>query len=108
MVALATMFSCFLSDISAMIVTALYLMFSLFVSVIPILFAMLSNEIRSDMMLLQVLVNFIYYPFPNFLYYFQSFYMVGLVPLALLLYSLSLTVIFLGFSVMRLRKRDFI
>ena len=49
----------------------------------------------------------IYYLFPNFIFYFQDFKMFGLVFFMLLIYSLSLSIIFLLIAVGRLETMDY-
>ena len=49
----------------------------------------------------------LYYLFPNFIFYFQDFRLCGLVSLMLLIYSLSLSIIFLLVSVGRLETMDY-
>ncbi len=97
--------SCFVPDVSAMILGVLYIMFSISVSTIPILVSMLPQSIAGDV---ESYLFLIYYMFPNFLYYFQTFSTIGIVPLALVFYSLSMTVIFLTIGVFRMSTRDMI
>jgi ABC-type transport system involved in multi-copper enzyme maturation permease subunit len=100
-VAMTVMFSCFFNDITAMIMSSVYLIFSLFLSVIPLLVEMLPKSIS-----ITTYLYFIYYTVPNFLFYFLTYKVVGLVSLALVVYSLSITVIFLMIASLRMNARD--
>lgn len=102
-VAMTMMISTFLNDIGAMILAAVYLMFSLSMSAMSIFVDMLPKSLG-----VASYVHVIAYFFPNFLYFFNSFQLIGLVPLAICIYSISLTVIFLMIADLRLNNRDVI
>ncbi len=100
-VAMTMMFSCFLNDLSAMILSALYVIFSLFVGTIPILAEMLPKSIGIDAYLYMF-----YYWFPNYLYFLQNVSIVGLVLPAMAVYAASISIIFLMVAAARLNARD--
>jgi ABC-type transport system involved in multi-copper enzyme maturation permease subunit len=102
-VAMTMMISTFLSDIGAMIVTAIYLMFSISMSAMSIFVDMLPKSLG-----VASYVHIMAYFFPNFFYFFNSFRLIGLVSFSLLLYSLALTALFLMIAVIRLNNRDVI
>jgi ABC-type transport system involved in multi-copper enzyme maturation permease subunit len=105
MVALAVAVSCFVPDISAMVVTVLYVLFSLFFSIVPLAIALLPKSLSVGV---EAYVLIFYYFFPNFIYFFQNIQLFGLVALALLLYSLSIAFIFLVIAADRINRRDLI
>jgi len=105
LLAMVVMISCFVPDISAMIIGVVYVMFSASMSTIPLLISMLPKSISGG---IDAYLFVIYYFFPNYLYYFQTFSTWGLVPLALLGYTVSITVIFLAIGSIRLNTRDLI
>ncbi len=100
-VAMTVMFSCFFSDITSMIIASVYLIFSIFLSTIPLLVEMLPKSITITSYL-----YFIYYTCPNFLFYFLTYKVIGLVSISLIIYSLSITVIFLMIASLRISSRD--
>ena len=98
------MISCFTGELAAMVISFLYLVFALSFSFLPIAVAMLPKGIAGY----AGAAGFIlYYLFPNFIFYFQDFRLCGLVSLMLLIYSLSLSIIFLLVSVGRLETMDY-
>lgn len=101
LVALTVTTSCFLPDFSAMIISAIYIVFAVSCSVVPVLVGMLPKKVAISFYLLVF-----YYMFPNFIYFFQSFRMIGVVSFSLVLYSLSIMVIFLSIGVFRMENRD--
>jgi ABC-type transport system involved in multi-copper enzyme maturation permease subunit len=100
-VAMTVTVSTFLSDISAMIVTVVYLLFSLSLSTLAILIALLPKE-----MSISSLVFVFYYFFPNYFYFMHSFKLFGLVSLSLIIYATSITTIFLMIAARRMNTRD--
>lgn len=100
-IAMTMMISTFLSDIGAMIVTAVYLMFSISMSAMSIFVDMLPKSLG-----VASYVHVIAYFFPNYFYYFNSFRLLGLIPISLIIYSFSITVIFLMIAAIRLNNRD--
>ena len=83
---------------------AFTIFFSLSFSFLPIAAAMLPKGVAGY----AGAVGFvIYYLFPNFIFYFQDFKMFGLVFFMLLIYSLSLSFIFLFIAVGRLETMDY-
>lgn len=103
LVGLTIMISCFMEDFPAMIITSIYLVFALSVSTIPLLVEMLPASIGIHSYLF-----IIYYFFPNFLYYFQGFHIIGLITIALFVYSAAITTMFLTIANYRLVNRDLI
>lgn len=102
-IAMTMMISTFLSDIGAMILTAVYLMFSVSMSAMSIFVDMLPKSLG-----VASYVHVMAYFFPNYFYYFNSFHLFGLVALSLIVYSFSLTVLFLMIADIRLNNRDVI
>lgn len=103
--ALTVMISCFLSDISSMIVSVVYIVFSIAMSGVIILVSLLPKSISSSF---EAYMLIFYYFFPDFIYYFQNSRLFGVVSLAFLLYSVSITVIFLTIGANALSSRDLI
>ena len=100
-VAMTVTISTFLSDISAMIVTVVYLIFSLSLSTLAILIALLPKGMSTGSA-----VFLLYYFFPNYFYFIHSFKLIGLVSFSLLVYTLSTTAIFLLIATHRMKTRD--
>ena len=100
-VAMTVTISTFLPDISAMIITVVYLLFSLSLSTLAILIALLPKE-----MSVSSAVFLLYYFFPNYFYFIHSFKLIGLVSFSLLVYTLSTTSIFLLIATHRMKTRD--
>jgi ABC-type transport system involved in multi-copper enzyme maturation permease subunit len=100
-VAMTITVSTFLSDISAMIVTVIYLLFSLSLSTVAILIELLPKGIG-----VSSLVFVLYYFFPNFFYFMHSFNLIGLVSFSLVVYAAATTFIFLLIATHRLNTRD--
>jgi len=100
---LTVMISTFFPDFSAMILASIYLIFSISVSMVPLLVAVLPESVSGG---IEVYLYLFYYLFPNFIFYFQSFKLFGIISIALLLYSVSITVIFLSVADLRMRNRD--
>jgi len=101
--AMTMMISAFLSDISAMIIASVYLVISLFISAISVFVDMLPRSLS-----VVSIVHVVSYFVPNYFYFFNSFKFSGIVIVALILYSLSMTVIFLAIAAARLNSRDMI
>ena len=102
-VSLTIMMSCFVADFSAMILTSIYLIFSISVSIVPILIEMIPKSIGVAFYFM-----IIYYFFPNFIYFFQSCNSFGPVTLTLLIYSLALKIIFISIAYYRINHRDLV
>lgn len=102
-VALTIMISTFLSDISAMIVTSVYLIFSLLASAVSVFVDMLPKSLESVS-----IVHIVAYFFPNFFYFFNSFKFSGVVIIAMILYSFSMSAIFLFIAAFQMNRRDMI
>lgn len=100
-VAMTVMFSCFFNDVAAMIMASVYLIFSIFFAAIPLIVEMLPKSVSITSYL-----YFIYYLFPNFFFYFQTYKIIGLISLSLIIYSLSLTLLFLMIASVRMNSRD--
>ena len=103
LVALTIMVSTFLPDISAMIVTAAYVFLSLLISAISVFVDMLPKSLE-----IVSLVHVIAYFFPNFFYFFNSCKFSGIVLVALIAYSFSMTAIFLLIASFQMNRRDMI
>ena len=102
-VAMTMMISTFLSDIVAMIMASIYLLFAISMSAMSIFVDMLPNSLG-----ISSYVHLVAFFFPNYLYFFNSFRLFGLVTVALFCYSISLTFIFLMIATWRLNCRDMI
>jgi ABC-type transport system involved in multi-copper enzyme maturation permease subunit len=100
-VAMAMMISAYLSDISAMIVAVVYVLFSICISAISLFIDMLPRSLEA-----LPAIHPISYLFPNYFYFFNSFKYTGFVMVSLILYTISLTVIFLAIASFRLDQRD--
>ncbi len=100
-VAMTLAISCFLSEISAMIMSVVYVFFCLFFCTLPLLLEMLpqSMGIKSPLM------GF-YYFFPNFYFFLMPMRVTGIVVLFLALYSASITAIFLLIAILKFNTKD--
>lgn len=98
------MISCFTGELAAMVISFIYLVFSLSFSFLPIAAAMLPKGIAGYAGAGGFVI---YYLFPNFIFYFQDFKMFGFVFFMLLIYSFSLSIIFLLIAVGRLETMDY-
>ncbi len=101
--AMTMMISAYLSDVSAMIIAAIYLIFSVFISAMSVVVDMLPQSLGVG-----TIIHLISYFFPNFFFFFNSFNFAGIFIIALVLYSVSLSVIFLMITATRLTSRDMI
>ncbi|MHB9138557.1 MAG: ABC transporter permease subunit [Victivallaceae bacterium] len=102
-IALTIMISTFLSDISAMIVTSVYLIFSLLASAVSVFVDMLPKSLEAVS-----IVHIVAYFFPNFFYFFNSFKFSGIVIIAMIIYSFSMAAIFLFIAAFQMNRRDMI
>jgi ABC-type transport system involved in multi-copper enzyme maturation permease subunit len=103
LVAMTIMISTFLSDISAMIITTVYIFFSIIVSAVSVFVDMLPKSLE-----IVSVVHIAAYFFPNFFYFFNSCRFSGIVLPALIFYSLSITAIFLIIASFQMNRRDLI
>jgi ABC-type transport system involved in multi-copper enzyme maturation permease subunit len=103
LVGITVSLSCFLGDLAAMIMTAMYILFSLALGFIPIMVAVLPKGVGAGV---ESYLFVLYYFFPNYIFYFQTFKLLGIVPFSLLAYSVAMAVIFLIIGAMRLQSRD--
>ncbi|MEI8246027.1 MAG: ABC transporter permease subunit [Lentisphaerota bacterium] len=103
LVALTMMVSTFLPDISAMIVTTVYLAFSLLISTISVFVDMLPKSLE-----IVSLIHVVACLFPNFFYFFNSCKFSGIVLIAMIAYSFSMTAIFLLIASFQMNRRDMI
>lgn len=103
LVALTVMVSTFLPDISAMIVTSAYVVISLLISAISVFVDMLPKSLEIVSM-----VHIIAYFFPNFFYFFNSCKFSGIVLLSMIVYSFSITAIFLFIASLQMNRRDMV
>ena len=102
-VAICILMSVLFSDLSAMIVSVIYLIFSIMFSGLVALIELLPGNVSG-----MSFIYMLYYFFPNFFYYFDSFRISGLVSIALVVYSISLTVILLLLAGYSFNRRDLI
>ena len=100
-VAMTMMISAFLSDISAMIIAIVYVIFSVAISAFSIFIDMLPRSLE-----VVSAIHSIAYLLPNYFYFFSSFKYCGVVVIALILYAFSMTVMFLAIAASRLNNRD--
>ncbi|MBO7148183.1 MAG: hypothetical protein J6W81_10595 [Lentisphaeria bacterium] len=98
------MISCFTGELAAMIISFFYLTFSLSFSFLPIAVAMLPKGVAGYAGAAGFII---YYLFPNFVFYFLDFKMFGLVFFMLLIYSVTLSIMFLMIAVGRLETMDY-
>ena len=103
LVALTIMFSTFLPDISAMIITTAYVFFSILISAISVFVDMLPKSLK-----IASLIHTAAYFFPNFFYFFNSCKFSGIVLISLIAYSFSMTAIFLLIASFQMNRRDMI
>jgi ABC-type transport system involved in multi-copper enzyme maturation permease subunit len=100
-VAMTMMISAYLSDISAMIIAVTYVIFSVVISACSMLIDMLPKSLE-----IVSIIHTLSYVFPNYFYFFSSFRYSGIVIIAIILYSFSMTMIFLSIAAFRLNHRD--
>ena len=100
-VAMTMMISAFLSDISAMIIAIVYVIFSVAISAFSMFIDMLPRSLE-----VVSAIHTISYLLPNYFYFFSSFKYCGVVIIALILYAFSMTVMFLAIAASRLNNRD--
>jgi len=100
-VAMTMMISAYLSDISAMIIAIVYVIFSVAISAFSVFIDMLPKSLE-----VVSVVHTIAYLLPNYFYFFSSFKYTGLVMISLVVYAFSMTVIFLSIAAFRLNHRD--
>ena len=103
-VAIIVALSCFVGDIAAIIMTVIYILFSMLFNMIPIIIAMLPRGVAGEV---ENYIYILYYFFPNFIFYFIDYRIWGLVSGTLLIYSLSIAGIFLLIAAYRLNHMDF-
>jgi len=103
LVAVTVAFSCFFGDLASMIVTAMYILFSLALGFIPIMVAILPKGVGASV---ESYIFILYYFFPNYIFYFQTFKLIGIVPISLAIYSVAIAVIFLSVGALKLQNRD--
>jgi len=101
--AMTVMFSCFLSDLAAILASVTYLLLALFIGTIPLLLELLPGGLGFTPVLW-----LIYSWFPNFLHFLQPCRPGGLMLPALLVYAASTSVLLLAVAAYRLRSRDLI
>lgn len=102
-VAMAMMISTFLNDIAAMILVAVYTIFAIFISIISILLDLLPKSLG-----IAAYIHFIAYFVPNLFYFLQPYRLISLTSVSLIIYSLSMTILFLIIATVRLNNTDLI
>lgn len=102
-VAITVMISCFTSEITAMILSVIYIFSCFIFCAVPILMEMLPESLSFKSPLMAI-----YYFFPNFYYFMIPMKLTGVVQIFMLLYSASVTVIFLTLASVRFGSRDLI
>ncbi len=104
-VALIIAVSCFAGDVAAIILTVIYIAFSMMFNMIPILLALLPQGFAGQV---EGYIFTLYYMFPNFLFYFLNYRMLGFISATMICYSLSIAAIFLMIASYRLHHMDLI
>jgi ABC-type transport system involved in multi-copper enzyme maturation permease subunit len=99
--ALNIMFSCFLSDLGAMILATTYTILSFATGTIPIVSQLIPKSAGIDSWL-----YLIYYFFPNFYYYLVPVKTSGIVFIALIAYTAALSYVFILIGSLKMRTKD--
>ena len=102
-VAMAMMISTFLNDIAAMILVAVYTLVAFFLSIISILLDLLPKSLG-----VAGYIHFLAYFVPNLFYFLQPYRLISLTSISLIIYSFSMTVLFLTIATVRLNNTDLI
>ncbi len=102
-VAITVMISCFTSEVTAMILSVIYIFSCFMFCAVPILMEMLPESLAFKSPIMAI-----YYFFPNFYYFMIPMKLTGVVQIFMILYSASVTVIFLTFASIRFNSRDLI
>jgi hypothetical protein len=84
-----------------MIVAIAYILFSVCISTVSLFIDMLPQSLEAV-----PLIHPLSYLFPNYFYFFNSFKYNGIVMVALVLYAVAMTAIFLSIAAFRLEHRD--
>jgi hypothetical protein len=100
---MAMMISTFPNDIAAMIVVAVYIVIGAMVSIMDILIDLLPKSLG-----VASYIHSLAYFFPNLFFFLQQYKLVSVISVYLIIYSLSMTIIFLAIATMRLNSRDLI
>ncbi|HOK04436.1 MAG TPA: hypothetical protein P5105_01885 [Victivallales bacterium] len=101
--ALNITFSCFFNDLSAIIISAIYLLFSLAASLIPIALTLIPKSAGIDIWL-----NLIYYLFPNLFFFLLPSKIPGVIFISMILYAISLSLCFLFIASVKFENKDLI
>ncbi len=94
-------FSCFLHDLSAMIVASIYIIFSLATGLIPIAVNLIPKSAGID-----VWLYLLYYMFPNFFFFLLPVRIPGLVFLSMILYAAGISFCFIFIGSLRIESKD--
>lgn len=94
-------FSCFFHDLSAMIISAIYVLFSISAALIPLAISLIPKNAGIDIWL-----NLIYYFFPNFSFFLLPTRIPGIVFLAMILYAFSVSFCFIFIASLRIESKD--
>ncbi len=95
--------STFAGAMGGMVVTTVYVIFSLVMSFMPITLVLFPDGMVPG---LDTIMTLLHYLFPNYLFYFQESVNGWLLLSSLGVYSLSMTVIFLLLGLLRIREMD--
>lgn len=90
-------------SMGAMLFTTIYSLFSFAVGFIPLTVALFPEGMFPGM---GVIMGFVHYMFPNFLYYFQDSVNSPLLLTALFFYTIAISYIFMFFTMFRLKRMD--
>jgi|SaaInlStandDraft_1057018.scaffolds.fasta_scaffold38966_4 ABC-type transport system involved in multi-copper enzyme maturation permease subunit len=93
--------SCFFQDLSAMILCSVYLLIAASISYIPLVLELIPKSLG-----INTYIYVLYYMFPNLIYFFQSFHLDSAIAIGILLYTTSMTAIFLAIADYHLHSRD--
>ncbi len=94
-------FSCFLHDLSAMIVASIYITFSLATGLIPIAVNLIPKSAWID-----VWLYLLYYMFPNFFFFLLPVRIPGLVFVSMILYAAGISFCFIFIGSLGIESKD--
>lgn len=101
--AIAMLFSLFAGGMGGMIFTVIYLLFSAVISFLPVTLALFPKGTLPG---LGEVVGAVHYFFPNLLYYIQDSIGNTFMVCVIFLYTVSVTLLFLLFMLLRIQKMD--
>ena len=96
-------FSTIAGSMGAMVFTTIYSLFSFAVGFIPLTVALFPEGMFPG---LGLIIGVVHYLFPNFLYYYQDSVYGLLLISSLIVYTISISFIFMFFTMIRLKQMD--